>query len=189
MRKYAKILFTSILLVATLTQVSAQVAQSRLNIGKNPEPKSVNTNKVASFSVKNDVPKEIKVDKNSAVTAFYRDLLLNRGESISISTVSNTVREKQNEDQLFSDKLINISNIYPNPANDVATIDYNLKSGGAAKVSFLNLLGGNIAEYDLRTGNNSLKVQTRNWENGIYFYQLILDGRKVATKKLLVRHN
>lgn len=85
---------------------------------------------------------------------------------------------------------IRVSNIYPNPANDYAYIDYTVNgSFTSANVSFFNLLGKELAEYPLSKSNDKLRINTSSWESGIYMYQLIIDGRKIATKKLLVRHN
>ena len=56
-------------------------------------------------------------------------------------------------------------------------------------MSFYNLLGHEVANYELDKFDRKLKVQTTNWDSGIYLYQLVVDGKKVVTKKLLVRHN
>jgi hypothetical protein len=33
-----------------------------------------------------------------------------------------------------------------------------------------------------------VRVSTREWNNGIYLYQLSSEGKSLVTKKLLVRH-
>ena len=69
-------------------------------------------------------------------------------------------------------------------------MDYKIVgSFNSASVSFFNLLGTQIAEFDLQKNSDKLKIATTNWDTGIYMYQLVIDGKKIATKKLLVRHN
>ncbi|MFT6480770.1 MAG: hypothetical protein ACJAVP_003932 [Spirosomataceae bacterium] len=94
------------------------------------------------------------------------------------------------EDALFSNTTIHVSNIYPNPANAVANIEYELRDNNAkAELTFYDMLARKVSTYELNSFDRKLRVDTRNWESGIYLYQLIIDGKKVATKKLLVRHN
>jgi hypothetical protein len=40
----------------------------------------------------------------------------------------------------------------------------------------------------LTKNNGKLRVDTTVMPTGLYFYQLSLEGKKVATKKMLVRH-
>ncbi|MGK0139652.1 MAG: hypothetical protein ACI9DJ_003114, partial [Algoriphagus sp.] len=94
-----------------------------------------------------------------------------------------------NKDFLYINEELSISNIYPNPANDFVNLDYSFSTYKIVKVVFYNVLGGRIADFKLDSFDKQLRIETRNWDNGIYLYQLIFDGKKLATKKLLVRHN
>lgn len=179
----------ALVLLASFGLANAQGNQSRLNIGKNPSPSKISTQPVSSYISKGALPSEISVNSNSVINEFYKDLLLKNTSKV-ISPKAVYEAENLSKDRLFVDNELSISNIYPNPANDVAYLDYKLNnSNKAAKVSFHNILGGQMGDYDLDSFDNKLTVQTRTWDNGVYFYQLILDGKKVATKKLLVRHN
>ncbi len=88
---------------------------------------------------------------------------------------------------MFANEHIAVSNVYPNPASEGAEIDYQLTNGDA-RLTLLNILGAPVAEYTLDPNDHKLHIATRSMETGVYFYQLSVDGRKVATKKLLVRH-
>ncbi|WP_162628135.1 T9SS type A sorting domain-containing protein [Arcticibacterium luteifluviistationis] len=190
MSKYIKLFsFAALMLVAFFGMAQTQGSQSRLNIGKNPNPSKITTQPVSSYIKKGELPSEIFVNSNSVINEFYKDLLL-RNTSKVISPKAVYEAESISKDKLYVDNEISISNIYPNPANDIAYLDYRLDSSRkTAKVSFYNILGGQVGDFNLETFENRLSVQTRTWDNGVYFYQLILDGKKVATKKLLVRHN
>jgi hypothetical protein len=117
-------------------------------------------------------------------------------ESLGIQPVANLV-EKENkveefissEDRLFSNDKLTVSNIYPNPADDHADIDSVISSQfGEAKITFYNVLGNEMKEEVLDKDQKRLRVSTREWNNGIYLYQLSSEGKSLVTKKLLVRH-
>ena len=93
------------------------------------------------------------------------------------------------EDRLFSNDKLTVSNIYPNPADDHADIDYVISSQvGEAKITFYNVLGSEMKEEILEKDQRKVRISTKEWNNGIYLYQLSSDGKSLVTKKLLVRH-
>ena len=93
------------------------------------------------------------------------------------------------EDRLFSSERLTVSNIYPNPADDHADIDYVISSQvGEAKITFYNVLGSEMKEEVLEKDQRKVRISTKEWNNGIYLYQLSSDGKSLVTKKLLVRH-
>ncbi len=81
-----------------------------------------------------------------------------------------------------------ISNAYPNPIVNNASIDYTIDSyDHVAKIMVMNLLGNKVMEFDLLRGQHNLKIPAEQLSNGIYFYTLQLDGKNVATRKIVVR--
>ncbi|MCP9770945.1 T9SS C-terminal target domain-containing protein [Lacihabitans sp. LS3-19] len=161
--------------------VFAQKDESRLNIGQSPKKTTV-SNSILSKGT--NLPKSISYNSKNNYTLFYRNLLLNtKTNQVDSKVVSNQTQEAESE-------VIKLSNIYPNPASSFAYIDYSINgSFNSANISFFNLLGKQVAEYPLSKYSDKLKVGTSTWESGIYMYQLIIDGKKISTKKLLVRHN
>jgi hypothetical protein len=90
---------------------------------------------------------------------------------------------------LYTSERITVSNIYPNPASEFAELDYSIQNSVRdAKVIFYNVLGSQVAEFVLDKSDRKLRINTREMPTGVYFYQLAVDGKKVATKKMLVRH-
>ena len=155
--------------------------------------------------------KPLSLQKPLAVNNYYRSLLFSNSAaqsspapqakessvaSPSVATSSSVERripqfeEKTvQEDQLFVNEKITVSNVYPNPASEYAELDYTVLSGVRdARIVINNVLGSVVAEYSLDRNSRKLRINTRELPSGIYFYQLSLDGRKVATKKMLVRH-
>ena len=191
MRNMKNILFSFLTLLFSASFAVAQVqsGQSRLNIGVNAKPSTVSTAPISSYIVRGNVPSKISVSSKSAINNFYKDLLLTKTNKVVIAKSVYTP-ETVSQDKLYEDKELYISNIYPNPANEFAVLDYHLRnSSKVVKVTFFNILGASVGEFKLDSFDNSLRIRTESWDNGIYFYQLILEGKKVATKKLLVRHN
>ena len=144
--------------------------------------------------------------KNVAINDYYRSLLIAPAvkpnpvhqQAIQPESTANAVAQTEgrpavaealhgSEDRLFANEHIVVSNVYPNPASESAEIDYQLTAGDA-RLTLLNILGAPVAEYTLDPADRKLHLATRTMETGVYFYQLSVDGRKVATKKLLVRH-
>ena len=205
------------LLMATIP-LRAQVAPrdsdarkgSRLEIGRTPtDPKAV-TKPVLTrrFSpVQNPagsgLDRSVNYQKNSPINAHYQSLLLGRtadkspaARSVSVETIPAlstdgrpaVVPEGKAEDFLFSNDKITVSNAYPNPADESTEIDYQFTSPGDARLVMLSVLGTPVGEFTLEQGDRKLRINTRTLATGYYLYQLSVDGRKVATKRLLVRH-
>lgn len=143
------------------------------------------------------------IRKNAPINEFYRSLLVARpaakptGRTATSESASASVSEARSgaepeiraDERMYSNDRITVSNIYPNPASESAQVDYQITgSVGEAKLILLNVLGSPIAEYELGANDRKVHLATRELASGYYFYQLSLDGRKVATKKLLVRH-
>ncbi|QHV94664.1 T9SS type A sorting domain-containing protein [Spirosoma endbachense] len=143
------------------------------------------------------------IRKNAPINEYYRSLLVARSatklttrsaspESAPATTAEARIGAEQElraDDRMYSNDRITVSNIYPNPASESAQIDYQITGQvNEAKLILLNILGSPVAEYDMQQNDRKVHVATRELATGYYFYQLSVDGKKVATKKLLVRH-
>lgn len=196
LQKYILVLI-GIVLLSNVALAQVEKGKSRLDIGKKPASKAT----IQKFSYNGKpMPKEVKLDKPTVVNQYFRNALLNGSSKPATVKTTNTetvpstfdknVASTENSDKLFSNEKLTVSNIYPNPANDFATIDYVITGNvNDASMSFYNLLGNEVATYELDKSERKLKVSTTNWDSGVYLYQLVVDGKKVVTKKLLVRHN
>ena len=88
----------------------------------------------------------------------------------------------------FSHKDIKLGDIYPNPSNRVAQLDYTVVNPKAkAKITLTSFIGNPIAEYELDPIRNSLVIQVGDFQPGVYFYTLFVDNKNVVTKKLQVK--
>ena len=108
--------------------------------------------------------------------------------TITESTVTIMVDEKQPKNVVFKSKDIMIHEIYPNPVSSTAYIDYELyNERKAAKVVIHNILGTPMGEQELSSTENRAKILTDELSPGIYFYTVYLDNEGLITRKMVVR--
>lgn len=92
------------------------------------------------------------------------------------------------ENYLYVNDRVWVSHVYPNPALDFVDIDFQIASSvREVKLTFYNVLGQEVKEVVLEKDQKSSHVLLRELNSGMYMYQLSIDGRSVATKKLIVR--
>lgn len=198
------ILYLTICIFFAWTGIQAQssVNGSRLNLTPKKKPMAAGNMKFSNVpEVLNYKP--LSLQKPMALNSFYRTLLFSNSaivESTAVAnpeTVEKTVEKRASgiesntraEEQLYSSDKITVSNIYPNPASEYAEVDYAMSADMRdAKLIVYNVLGSQMAEYPLVKNDSKLRINTREMSTGLYFYQLALEGKKVATKKMLVRH-
>ena len=108
--------------------------------------------------------------------------------ALFIAVSSQAQVSKSGENYLFVNDRVQVSHLYPNPAVDYAEIDFQINSGVQdVKLTFYNILGQEIKEITLERDQRSMRIPMRDFNSGMYMYQLSIDGRSVATKKLIVR--
>jgi len=76
---------------------------------------------------------------------------------------------------------------YPNPFVDATVIAVYLP-GENKEVSELiihDIIGNTALEYSLKNGHNFINISSEMLGNGVYFYSVIRNGAKVATKKMI----
>lgn len=102
--------------------------------------------------------------------------------------VNYTIEENDEGKILYSSSDIKLKDIYPNPVTEYAMIDYELINDNTkAKIVLHNVLGSVVGEYDLAPYENKLKINTDEFNPGVYFYTLYIDNDGVITHKLIIR--
>ena len=79
-------------------------------------------------------------------------------------------------------------NNYPNPANNVMIVEYELTNVNAPVLSVYNVVGSKVATYSLNGLNGRLNVNTSDLQNGMYFYTIEEEGQRVFIQKFNVVH-
>ena len=107
---------------------------------------------------------------------------------ITLILVLATLLGFKNDPYLFQGDRIVVSHLYPNPATDYALVDYQFSGANQeVKIAFYNVLGLVVKEVELDRDDRAAKISLRDFNSGLYMYQLLVDGKPVATKKLMVR--
>lgn len=102
--------------------------------------------------------------------------------------VSISVEEKPGRSYIFQSKEITIQDIYPNPVQDQAFIDYKIHTESVkAKITLHNILGKPMGDHDLPYSETRLKIQVDDLVPGVYFYTVYLNSNGILTRKLIVR--
>lgn len=113
-------------------------------------------------------------------TANLRDVFI-------IEAVYNAVNPNANGNDTFHED-ISIGEVYPNPSNRVAYIDYEFKNPSAlAKISINSFIGNPIGEFRLDPLQRTLVINVSELHPGVYFYTLFVDNKNIVTKKLVVK--
>ncbi len=76
----------------------------------------------------------------------------------------------------------------PNPADGFTKISYNLNSSRDAKIVIYNVLGSAVKEIKLNDVQNTLTISTADFKQGVYFYSLVVDGKAISSKRLMISH-
>lgn len=101
--------------------------------------------------------------------------------------VSLTVEERTPR-SLYQSREITIHDVYPNPVQDQAIIDYKISNDLVkAKIVLHNVLGKPLGDYELSPDDTRIKIQTDELPSGVYFYTLYLNNNGVFTRKIMVR--
>jgi hypothetical protein len=80
-----------------------------------------------------------------------------------------------------------VSKVYPNPATERVTFSYSLPQRTAkASIVISNLLGARVMEVSLNGIEGDMTMNVSDLKKGVYFYNLIADGKRLDTKKLII---
>ncbi len=76
---------------------------------------------------------------------------------------------------------------YPSPANNQVNFKYDLTSKNSY-INLYNVVGKKIMTINLSSNIGVYSLNTSSLNSGIYFYEFIVDGKRVSTNKLIVKH-
>lgn len=81
------------------------------------------------------------------------------------------------------------SRVYPNPATTRVNFSYALpQSTATASIVISNILGSKIMDIPLNGNEGTMAVNVSDLRQGVYFYNLIADGERVDTQKLIINN-
>ncbi|MFT4754015.1 MAG: hypothetical protein ACI85Q_001571 [Salibacteraceae bacterium] len=77
---------------------------------------------------------------------------------------------------------------YPNPASSEFIVNYELTNVTTPILNIYSIVGSKLASYPLNSMAGSVNINTRNLQNGMYFYSIEEKGKRVFTQKFNVVH-
>lgn len=124
------------------------------------------------------------IEGTSTLTyCFYDDA--NEADSVCV-TVRFLITQVGIED-VFGMNESAVSSAYPNPAQDIAKINYGLEAGwNKAEIVVYSMLGAKVRVVELTEDQGTVKMNVSSLPSGMYFYTLVVDDKDIATKKMLV---
>jgi len=82
-----------------------------------------------------------------------------------------------------------LSQNYPNPFNPVSKINFGLPRHGQVSLKVYNVLGNEVVTLvneSRPAGSYEVNFDGSNFPSGIYFYDLVVDGKIIDTKRMLL---
>lgn len=81
-----------------------------------------------------------------------------------------------------------VGTLSPNPTSDVTNLPIFVAQAKSIHVNVVNVIGQEVynSKYNLDKGSNQLQFETFNWNAGVYFINLTIDGQHL-TRKLVVQ--
>lgn len=136
--------------------------------------------------------REIEIQFIGGLSSFKSSLIIEVKDIEKATTFTKEiyveVTSQINDDILYQKDDIKISNFYPNPAIEAASLEYSINSNERnAKIILQNVLGSIVEEYPLDPRENKLRLLTEKMSPGIYFYTLFIRDEGLATRKLIVK--
>ena len=76
--------------------------------------------------------------------------------------------------------------LYPNPNNGRMLLNYSLKPNDKATLFIYDIAGKWISTYPLNSSVTQMSINDELLNNGIYFYQIRVNGRMIQSNKLVI---
>lgn len=111
--------------------------------------------------------------------------------SASEKFVQNSIFESNNTNDSTTINFHELQKLklYPNPVSDYLYIDYDIVFVKEAKLQIYNSIGAVIYSKVLENKQDNFKIPVSNYDNGLYFCSLQIDGKLLNTRKILVNHH
>lgn len=97
---------------------------------------------------------------------------INISQSSGVKEVSNT----------------NFINVFPNPSSNYTTVEILFEKSENINLAVYNMLGKKVLTLDnifMKTGSNTININTQGLDNGVYFMNLYIGG-KIFTEKITI---
>jgi endo-1,4-beta-D-glucanase Y len=79
---------------------------------------------------------------------------------------------------------------YPNPFDEVTTIEYSISSAGFVRLAIYDIMGREVkklVEESISAGEHTAHVNMQNLSSGVYIYRLEAEGNSIQKKMILLK--
>ncbi|MGZ5548869.1 MAG: T9SS type A sorting domain-containing protein, partial [Nitrososphaeraceae archaeon] len=76
--------------------------------------------------------------------------------------------------------------LYPNPNNGSMKFDYQLSDDQNGTIVIYDVSGRKISQYVLEHSKTTMNITEDGLQNGIYFYEVIVNDKIVSTNKIVI---
>ena len=126
-------------------------------------------------------------DGNGGLTSITFEFFDNITFGVPVSAKA-TIEFHISATSVKEDKLV-FKGPYPNPASQMTSFEYNLpSSANSAQLIIRNSLGVEVENSMLDNQSGKKSINVSNYSSGIYFYTLVVDGKTIQSKKIIVKH-
>jgi len=143
----------------------------------------------------NNVPEDYRfviedLTTGQRVNMLDNEFYLYNSTGIHRFNINVEANKVEDTDQSLIPDEFSIISINPNPFNSMTTITYTLPTKTRISLSVYDLYGREVVSLidgDVRIGRHSIVLNSEGLASGIYFVRLVIPGRTVSRKILLVR--
>jgi hypothetical protein len=126
-------------------------------------------------------------DGNGGLTSITFEFFDNITFGVPVSAKA-TIEFLISATSVKEDKLV-FKGPYPNPASQMTSFEYNLPStANSARLIIRNSLGVEVENSMLDNQSGKKSINVSSYPSGIYFYTLVVDGKTIQSKKIIVKH-
>jgi hypothetical protein len=87
---------------------------------------------------------------------------------------------------MMQDNIEDAARIYPNPANTIATVEYQFDNGKGGELILYSIEGKQVMKYLLYAQQNEKQIDISSLEEGIYIYSVYTSGGDLVNQGKLV---
>lgn len=87
-----------------------------------------------------------------------------------------------------SNTISKLSKPFPNPAGSVVNIPYQISSSQKGSIEIFDMIGKLKTSISLNPKKNMISIPIDEYNDGIYFVQLKVNGNCIGTEKLMIKH-
>ena len=105
-------------------------------------------------------------------------------DSVSVYLKDSTANIEEEENT--KEHNIQTVKLYPNPAKEQITIEFNSRIKENTYFELYDILGSKVMYRQLLSNNNKVNVSTKSLNKGVYSYRITVNDKVISTDKLII---